>query len=375
MSDEPSRPNPIYISGWSAVSPFGIGRVAFSEGLHAGRKTAGPPDPDDWQTVPDTNICLVPDFNIREVLGKSGTRILGREAALAVTAVRELFHEAPEEAPIADGPNTAMVMGTTTGTPQSYMDFTKASLTGPRPHHVPAALVPNMVMNRAASASAIWHRLQGPNSTIAGGRVAALLALKYGQRLLTHQRADRVLCGGVEEYSNARSWMEHHRRGGGDVVLGEGCALLLLETEASLPSAHRPALAEVLALEFRVDTDDDLSGALSACLHGALATAKATADDVWAVVPSGIAGPAGEEENRLLGSLFDSTALSRISVWDLIGDTSAASAGFDIIGMLSVAAHSPESVGRLGVVSSVDPDGSVACGIIRLLEGVRQDRQ
>jgi 3-oxoacyl-[acyl-carrier-protein] synthase II len=232
-----------------------------------------------------------------------------------------------------------------------------------------------MVMNRAASASAIWHQLQGPNSTIAGGRVAALLALKTGQRLLTHRRADRVLCGGVEEYSNARSWLEYHRRGGGDVVLGEGCALLLLETEESLTAGHRPALAEVLALEFRVNTDDDLGGALSACLHSALATAKATADDVWAVMASGIAGPAGQEENRLLGDLFDSAALSRASVSDLIGDTSAASAGFDIVGMLGVAARSPESVGRLGVVSSVDPDGSVACGIIRLLEGVRQERQ
>ncbi|MES4909554.1 MULTISPECIES: beta-ketoacyl synthase N-terminal-like domain-containing protein [unclassified Streptomyces] len=374
MSDDPNCSSRTYISGWSAVSPFGIGRPAFSEGLHAGRKTAAPPDPEEWQTVPDTNICLVPDFNIREVLGKSGTRILGRESALAVTAVRELFHEAPEEAPIHGGRNTAMVMGTTTGTPQTYMDFTKASLTGPKPHHVPAALTPNMVMNRAASASAIWHQLQGPNSTIAGGRAAVLLALKYGQRLLRHRRADRVLCGGVEEYSNARSWLEYHRRGGGDVVLGEGCALLLLETEASLASGHRPALAEVLALEFRVNTDDDLTGALSACLHGALAAAKATADDVWAVTPSGMAGPAGEEENRLLGSLFDSAALSRVSVSDLIGDTSAASAGFDIIGMLSAASESPESVGRLGVVSSVDPDGSVACAIIRLLEGVRQNQ-
>lgn len=374
MSDEPSGPNQIYISRWSAVSPFGIGSAAFSEGLHAGRKTAAPPDPEDWQTVPDANICLVPDFNIREVLGKSGTRILGREAALAVTAVRELFHEAPEGAPISGGPNIAMVMGTTTGTPQGYMDFTKASLTGPKPHHVPAALAPNMVMNRAASASAIWHQLQGPNSTIAGGRAAALLALKYGQRLLTHRRAERVLCGGVEEYSNARSWLEYHRRGGGDVVLGEGCALLLLETGASLASGHRPALAEVLAVEFRVNTDDDLSGVLGACLHGALATAKATADDVWAVMPSGIAGPAGEEENRLLGSLFDSAALSRASVSDLIGDTSAASAGFDLIGMLSAAARSPESVGRLGVVSSIDPDGSVACATLRLLDGVRQDQ-
>ncbi|MDW6064863.1 hypothetical protein SAZ11_51875 [Streptomyces sp. FXJ1.4098] len=127
-------------------------------------------------------------------------------------------------------------------------------------------------------------------------------------------------------------------------------------------------------MEFRVNTDDDLSGVLGACLHGALATAKATSDDVWAVMPSGIAGPAGEEENRLLGSLFDPAALSRASVSDLIGDTSAASAGFDVIGMLSAAARSPESVGRLGVVNSIDPDGSVACAILRLLDGVRQDQ-
>ncbi|MCM2387666.1 beta-ketoacyl synthase N-terminal-like domain-containing protein [Streptomyces albipurpureus] len=365
MSDATRSTQRTFIYDWSAVSPFGIGRAALSEGLRARRKAIA----DQCDDGAPVGLRRVPDFDVQQVLGAAGTRYLARESAMAIAAARELIEAPRPGVTMAAGRGTSMVLGTTTGTPQGYMDFTKASLEGARPHHVPAALAPNMAMNRAASASAIWYGLQGPNSTIAGGRAAGLLALSYGRRLLDHQRADQVLCGAVEENAPARSWMEYHRSRGQVTTLGEGCVLLLLE--GGDPSGRQRApLAEILALDCRFDAvGNDPVGTLEACVEGALSTAGATPKHVWAAVPSGIAGEAGDDETKLFDRLFGTAVVSRVPVASLTGDTSAASSMFAIAGMLSAAEGHREAEGRLGVVTSIDPDGSVACGVLRFLEG------
>ncbi|GAB3897815.1 hypothetical protein GCM10029964_081290 [Kibdelosporangium lantanae] len=83
------------ISLWSAVSPYGIGRAAFVDGVEAGADPAVPLD-SKWQ-APDEKACLVPGFEIRDVLGKKGTRSMDRVSALAVTASGELLRHAPVE--------------------------------------------------------------------------------------------------------------------------------------------------------------------------------------------------------------------------------------------------------------------------------------
>ncbi|MCP5877146.1 hypothetical protein NL390_32295, partial [Klebsiella pneumoniae] len=82
----------------------------------------------------------------------------------------------PEAAGVAaDSLGTALVLGTTTGSAESMMNFTRSSLEAEKPFYVDPALMPNAVMNCAAGQCAIWHQLKGPNTTIAGGRAAGLL--------------------------------------------------------------------------------------------------------------------------------------------------------------------------------------------------------
>ncbi|MEK8171048.1 beta-ketoacyl synthase N-terminal-like domain-containing protein [Streptomyces sp. M19] len=86
------------------------------------------------------------------------------------------------------------------------------SLVGDRPFYVDPARFPNTVLNSAAGRSAIWHRLKGPNATVAGGHATGLLALRYAMRLQRAGRATTVVCGAVEEFSSARAWLEWHAR-------------------------------------------------------------------------------------------------------------------------------------------------------------------
>ncbi|MBB5803642.1 3-oxoacyl-[acyl-carrier-protein] synthase II [Saccharothrix ecbatanensis] len=350
------------ISLWSAVSPYGIGRDAFIEGIGSQPDPAVQLDQDRWHAAED-HACLVPGFEIRDVLGKKGTRSMDRVSALAVTASGELLRNAPVE---GDGRDIGLVLGTTTGSVQSMMDFTRTSMTAEHPFYVDPAVIPNIVLNCAASQCAIWHQLRGPNTTVAGGRGSTLLGLGYAARLLASGRASKVLCGAAEEFSGARSWLDRHTRGAdaGDVVLGEGSAMLLIEPG---DRRDRPPMAQILAVESMVYLDGDVTTTLRKCVDRALRNAKVKASEVWAALPSALPGLAGEQERALLSGMFDSSALTRVPDVGRLGDTSAATSAFQIVSLLAVAERTSGAAGNAAVVTTVDRDGTVACAVLRLL--------
>lgn len=344
------------ITAWSAVSPYGLESDAFAAGVRARRTTIGPVD-ERFGAEPGSRACLVPDFDIRAVLGKKGTRDMNRVTALAVTAVGTVLGRTAGPSEPA-GPDTALVLGTTTGSVQSMTDFTRASLTGDRPYDVEPGVIPNSVMNCAAAQCAIRHGIQGPNTTLAAGRAGGLLALVYARRLLRTGRARAVLCGGAEEYSAARSWLEARSRDDAPALLGEGAALLRVEDACA---SALPALATVLAVHSRVLPDDgDTAPGVREAVEETLASAGVTAADIWAAVPSGLE----DAEREALGALFPRQVSERIAaVGELIGDTGAAAGAFQLA---SVVAAAPEAAGRHAVITSVDPQGLVAAAVLRL---------
>ncbi|MEV6399598.1 beta-ketoacyl synthase N-terminal-like domain-containing protein [Streptomyces sp. NPDC051907] len=352
------------ITAWSAVSPYGIGGEALAEGLRS--RTAPSPSaaPEEWLSEDGATARLVPDFDVRAALGKVGTRGLDRMTGLTAVAVRELLGD--DEG----GTGTGLVLGTAAGSVQGFLEFTKASLEGDRPIDVPPSKVPNMAMNRAASASAIRHSLKGPNSTVAAGRLSGLAALSHARRLLADGRAQRVLCGSVEEYSAGRALLTR-RAYEEDVVLGEGCAMLLLEPgpgdreseSGAVDESGAAGLAEVLAVHHRVALAADFADVLSATLHEALATAGVSPDEVWAVIPSASPGPAGAQEEQVLQALFPEPVRTRIPSPALLGDTAAASGSFQIAAALA-ARH---AAGKIVLVTATDADGPVGCAVLRLL--------
>jgi 3-oxoacyl-[acyl-carrier-protein] synthase II len=347
------------VTGWSAVSPYGLGRDAYTEGVLSRRRTDTALDPGQWQ-VPDARACLVPGFDVRQTLGKKGTRAMNRVTGLAVTAVGALADGAGE------GADTALVLGTTTGSLQSMMDFTRDSLTGDRPFDVDPTVIPNSVMNCAAAQCAIWHRIEGPNTTLACGRPSGLLALAYARRLLVNGRARTALCGATEEYTRARSWIEHHNRDAAPAVLGEGAAVLRVQLGSDAGAVSRTgssADAAVLALQSRMR----LPGTSTAAVVGevvrqAVASAHMTPHHIWAAVPSGLCA----EESQALEDVLGAEALARVPLTsDLLGDTGAASASFQLATALAMSGQAP---GQIAVITSVDPDGMVAAAVLRLAD-------
>ncbi|MDT0493911.1 beta-ketoacyl synthase N-terminal-like domain-containing protein [Streptomyces griseus] len=345
------------ITAWSAVSPYGTGSAPLADGLRT--RTAAPRSeaPEEWTARPDATARLVPGFDVREALGRAGTRGMDRLTGLTAVTVRELL--AARGAEQDDSLGTGVVLGTAAGSVQGFMEFTRASLEGARPIDVPPSKAPNMAMNRAASASAIRHALKGPNSTVAAGRLSGLVALDHARRLLADGRATRVLAGSAEEYSASRAHLTHAAHGD-DVVLGEGCVMVLLEPA---DRADGRPLAELLAVHHRVAPTGDFTAALTAAVETALTAAGVRADEVWAALPGNAPGAAGEQEVRLHEALFGVEVRERVATTALLGETAAATGAFQLAALLS----EPGEPGRIALVTTTDPDGYVGCAVLRLL--------
>jgi 3-oxoacyl-[acyl-carrier-protein] synthase II len=349
----------IVISAWSALSPFGHGAAAFAEGVRCGVPAATLSTVDAWATG---DARLVPAFDITEQLGRKGTSSMDRSSALAVATMRGLQRD--ESGAVLPGGRTGVVLGTTSGSARTQFEFTRDSLTRRKPFFVNPAQMPFALMNSAAAQCASWHGLTGPNSTIAAGRVSAPAVLRYAARLLRTGRASGVFAGAVEEHSGARELLE--RGAGNTAVLGEGCALLFLQTAAS---GNRPVLAEVVALDTRLAVDGEPRRALVECLRRAMATGGFAAADVWGLASSATDPELSEVEHEAAGEVLGQQVGTVVVPGQLIGDTGAASGVFGLAALLGMAEVDASARGRLAVSTSVDRDGMVGCVVIRLTGG------
>ncbi|MEU5100703.1 MULTISPECIES: beta-ketoacyl synthase N-terminal-like domain-containing protein [unclassified Streptomyces] len=350
----------LVLSGWSTVTGYGVGRDALRDGLLSGRsavadlEAAGFPGP--------ARAAVVPGFKAADHLGRKGTRTMSRSTAFAVTAVDVLLRELGPEV-TEDPERIGLVLGVGQGNVQAAMDFTREALTASRPYHVDAMRFPDTFLNRAAGQSAIWHHLKGPNTTIAGGRLSALLAIGYGARLCRGGHCRRLLVGATEEYSQARALLVDAASGPSDAPapLGEGCLVALMESAADAAAAGRVPVATVLATHFRATPEPETGGAeLAECVRAVLAKAGATADRIRLVAPL---GEHSEQEEAGIRAVTGRSAMHWLHCRPLLGDAFAASAGLQLSAALAAGRHWSEPA-DLALVTGIDRDGTVGCALL-----------
>lgn len=170
----------------------------------------------------------------------------------------------------------------------------------------------NTVINAAAGQGAIWHGLDGLNSTLSAGPAAGLQALAYAADQLRAGRATTLLAGGADELS-AESYAGFERAGwlcgssGRECAVpfdarrdgfapAEGAALLVLEEAAAAARRGARALAEVLGggQAYDASRGADVASAAAAtarAIRQALAEAGVEPDGIDAVGAGANGGP------------------------------------------------------------------------------------
>jgi 3-oxoacyl-[acyl-carrier-protein] synthase II len=347
----------LVVSGWSAISAYGVGRAEFAKGILTGRGALGDVD-QETHPGPFPQAGIVPGFSAVEHLGRKGTRTMDRVTALAVGAVGSLLADTG----LAGSDRMGVVLGTGHGSVQSIMDFTADSLTGDKPYHVDPARFPNTVMNRAAGQIAIWHGIKGPNTTIAGDRLTGLLALSYALRLHRGGHCDQILCGAAEEYSVRRAWLEWHGRHVADQAtpLGEGAAMMLLETPDNARRAGREPLATVLGTRFMAYHEPaGAVPALARCVRAVLTQSGTSGADVRVVVPLG--GDLGRVEEDGIVDALGGSGQKWVHTRPLLGDTSAAATALQLTAALTMLEADPAGP---ALVTGIDRDGTVGCCLL-----------
>lgn len=348
-----------HVIDWSAVSGLGIGRDDFVRGFLTGESgTVG---------------CLLAGFDPTTLIGIKGTRTLDRMTSLVIATAGMVLDAQPGGA--AGRAPLGLVLGTSTGSVASIVDFTRDTFVRERPYLVNPALFPNTVMNGAAGRTAIWYGLRGPNSTIAAGHLTGLVVLRYATRMLRLGYADRLLVGAVEEVSEEVSVAaatvgraDVTAAGGGLTPLGEGCVVFLIDGRAGGDGAA----AEIVDFEFgvaEVGTGAQSAG-LARTIRSLLTRTGIRPDDLWLVslAQSGD-GTLDEAELTAVDEALGGPGVGRrVVASERTGNAFSALGAFQLAAALALAADADQDDSRTRpcLLTSLGVDGSVGCALVRL---------
>ena len=251
----------VVITGIGVLSPIGIGREQYWEGLFSGRTGFSMISLFDTAGFKVTVAGEIKNFDPLAMLGKKGLRELDRSTRLVSSAAKLALEDSRFEISDDNTQATGVAVGATFGSLHSISQFDRTGLIeGPR--YVNPSYFPNTVINSPASRISIRFKIKGFNTTISTGFCAGIDAISYASDFVRLERADVVLAGGVEELCE-ETFSGFYRLGclsGGDgsdtvccpfdarrsgTVLSEGAAILVLEDEEHALARGADILARV----------------------------------------------------------------------------------------------------------------------------------
>jgi 3-oxoacyl-[acyl-carrier-protein] synthase II len=237
----------VVITGIGVISPIGIGKDAYWEGIYQGKTAFKPITLFDTASLRVHIAGEIDDFDPVVLLGKKGLRTLDRSTRLLSSAAKLAIDDADLQITDHNANSVGVSVGTTFGSLHSISQFDREGLIeGPKlvnPSHFP-----NTVINSPASQVSIRFKIKGFNTTISTGFCASLDAVSYAADFIRLNRAEVVLAGGVEELCQ-ETFYGFYRLGclsGSDgsepvccpfdarrngIILAEGAAFLVLEEE------------------------------------------------------------------------------------------------------------------------------------------------
>jgi len=311
----------IVITGAGVISAIGAGLEEFERALYAGASGVKPSELFGDHTV----TAEVRNFVPQQWLGNKGIRVLDRSARLlCVSAYMALCGSSLLPGETSEGdPELGMVCGTMFGPLHSITSFDWSGLMDGA-NYVNPMEFPNTVINSPAGQAAIKYKLRGINSTVCAGLASGLYALHCGSEFLRFGRARILLAGGVDELCE-ESLLGFRKAGfispsgsprpfgsGRDgMVLGEGSALLVLETAETSAAQGATPWAEISGFGCAHDAQSidayrvQAEGA-TAAIEKALESAGIGPEEVGCVISGANGSQAGDTmEARALENIFE----------------------------------------------------------------------
>jgi len=234
----------VLVTGMGPISPVGIGREDFWQGLDQGRDGRLPPQlvPAPPQAVTMVAECL--DFVVEDYLSSEKT-YLDRCSEMVLAACSLAFDDAGLDWSALDGELLGLAVGTAYGCLDSMANVTsRVQSKGVR--FASPMIFTHSFTNSPVSLAAIEYGVRGPAAALCTGDTSAGAALQYALDLVRWGRAEVMLAGGADALSasllQALDATGPHR----DVTPGEGACLFVLESEKAARRRGANILAELL---------------------------------------------------------------------------------------------------------------------------------
>lgn len=306
---------PLAVTGIGVVSPLGVGWESFRAAVGADEAPKFSEEPTSFAHAahPSLRIAEVERFDPRPYVGDKGLRNNDRITKLSLVAARLCLEHAGLKRAGAFASLAAddigVVASTAYGSTEAIAEFNRVAKTED-PRYLNPARFPNTVINSSFGYVSIWEDLRALNVTVTNGTTGPLDAVFCAGMYLDTNRARALLAGGAEAASellwecllrvealdrDPATW------GPGRVAstgfrLGEGCALLALETLDDARARGAKVWAEVLGYGSHFEVHEDhrrliapSEGALTQAICDALDDAGITASEVD-LVASGLSG-------------------------------------------------------------------------------------
>jgi 3-oxoacyl-[acyl-carrier-protein] synthase II len=291
------------VTGLGVVSPIGATVAEFWRSLLTGRSGAGRVRSFDASPYPADVGC-----EVRSELPPAPSAV-GRVARLAAEAGRQALAQAGigDE----DREETALCVGTTMGE-SCWLEAWPAEAVAAGPAAVPADELLRSGPDQVGLDAALLLGLRGLVSVLAGACAAGNYALGRAAELVRLGRAERVLAGGTDAFSRtaytgfaqlgalARSACRPFSVDRDGIVLGEGAAMLLVESRECARARGAPVLAELAGYGLSADAHHIVSpepggDGLRRALEAALDDAGVRPADVDYVCAHGTGTPANDQ--------------------------------------------------------------------------------
>lgn len=322
----------VVITGMGTVNPLGLTVEESWKNAVNGVSGVGPITLFDSSPLNVHFAAEVKGFEADRYMDAKEARRRDRFEQLGVAASKDALASSGLEVTDANTGRIGVLVSSAIGGIKSLQDAVITNYTeGPR--RVSPFLIPMLMPNGAAGMIAIDYQIKGPCFSVASacasgadGIGTALLMLKAGMidAALAGAAETTVCSTGVaafdrvgamsrrnEDYSMAPQPFDKNRDG---LVMGEGAAVLVLETESHARARGANILAELAgygatADAFHVTAPHEKGEGGSAAMQMALASARATVDDVGYINAHGTGTPLNDQsETRAVKAAFGEKA-------------------------------------------------------------------
>jgi 3-oxoacyl-[acyl-carrier-protein] synthase II len=322
----------VVVTGMGMVSPLGLSVEETWQALLAGRSAVSAITDFSTEGFPTRMAAQVRGFDALDYLGQKDARRAGRFAQFAAAAASEAILQAKLDFEREDRTRVGLQIGNAIGGLPVIEDQT-ITLREKGPRRINPVFVPTVIVSAAPCLLAVLWGIKGPTHAPAAACATGIVAIGEAMRNLRWDDADVMLAGGTESTITPLALAAFSRLGAlstrnddpahacrpfdasrDGTVIGEGAAVMVLETAQHALRRGAPILAEVLGYGLTEDgfhmtaPDPNGDGAIRA-MRLALADAGVEPADVDCIVAHGTGTPLNDvAETRAIHAVFGSHA-------------------------------------------------------------------